>query len=48
MYGVYLVICCFILVKCNLIDAGIFNAKKNVKCTKINFIAGEGGKMYLG
>lgn len=39
MYGVYLVICCFILVKCNLID---------IKCTKIDFITGEGGKMYLG
>lgn len=45
--GVYLVIFCFILVKGNLVNAGIFYAK-NVKCTKINFIAGEGGKMYLG
>lgn len=37
----------FILVKGNLVNAGIFYAK-NVKCTKINFITGEGGKMYLG
>lgn len=45
--GVYLVICCFILVKGDLVNAGIF-CTKNVKRTKKNFITGEGGKLYLG
>lgn len=38
--GVYLVICCFILVKGNPVNPGIF-CTKNVKCTKIWLLVRE-------